>query len=90
MYSRKGWIHLCEEERKKRGGEVGRRRGREDERWGEEEERTKGGKEKRKRGREVETAEEEIRGGGEMGRREEGRKRGVEKKGRKRGEVERR
>ena len=72
MYSRKGWIHLCEEEGKKRGVEVGRRRGREDERWGEEEERTKGGKEKRKRGREVETGEEEIRGGGEMGRREEG------------------
>ena len=36
------------------------------------------------------SGEEEIRGGGEMGRREEGRKRGVEEKGRKRGEVERR
>ena len=28
MYSRKGWIHLCGEEGKRREGEVGRRRGR--------------------------------------------------------------
>ena len=38
----------------------------------------------------METGEEEIRGGGEEGKREEGRKRGVGEQGRKRGEVERR
>ena len=90
MYSRKGWIHLCGEEGKRREGEVGRRRGRADERWGEKEETTKGGKEKRKSGREVDTGEEEIRIGGEEGKREERIKRGVVEKGRKRGEVERR
>ena len=38
----------------------------------------------------MDTGEEEIRIGGEEGRKEDGIKRGVVEKGRKRGEVERR